>query len=185
MVQTRARHEQGAPGVQDPEIERPDRAARLTVEHHHPARRDAVEALLEGGLADGVVVDLHALAVGQPLHLGHDVLLRVEDHVVGTRAARQLGLVVRGDGADHACAPQLRHLAEEEADTAGGGMHETGVALLQRIRRAREIVRGQTLQHHRGALPRRDSRRKLHEPLRRHDGATAKFKTCNLDLWSS
>src|SRR5687768_3800021 len=49
-------------------------------------------------------------------------------------------------------------------------MHETRVAALERVRAAREVVRGHALQHHRGALTRCQSRRQHEQLRRRHAG---------------
>src|SRR2546426_9332096 len=45
-------------------VERPHRPARLAVEHHHPPPREAVQTLVEGRPADGVVDHLQSGAVG-------------------------------------------------------------------------------------------------------------------------
>src|SRR5215207_4656797 len=60
-------------------IERRDDAARLAEQRHHPARREALETLLERRRADRVVYDLRELAAGDARYLGDEVLLRVDD----------------------------------------------------------------------------------------------------------
>ena len=68
-----------------------------------------------------------------------DVLARVEDDVVAAVGAGQLGLRVARDGADHGQAQQLGPLGDDQADAAGGGVQQDGVAGLQpgEIRRSR------------------------------------------------
>src|SRR5262249_11165699 len=87
MIEGRASHEQRSLGIEHSQIEWPDGAARLAVERHHPPRRQAVESLVERRLPDRIVDDLKPLAVGEPFHLGLEVLLRVEDHVRGPSLA--------------------------------------------------------------------------------------------------
>src|SRR5205807_7352282 len=114
--EARARQEQRALRVQHLWIERADRAARLAVEHHQPAERETVEPLVERRPADRIVDDLHALAGGQPLPLGLEVLLRVEDGLVRSRLTRELGLLLGRDRADNAGAAHLRDLTQEQPD---------------------------------------------------------------------
>src|SRR5207248_782121 len=151
-VEARTRQEQRALGVEDLGIDHANRAARLSVERDEPARRQAVDAALPRVLANGVVDDLQALATGDALHFRGEVLPRVEDRLVGAGLPRELGLLFGGHGADHLRTAQARDLAEDQADAARRGVHQTGVTLLQRIRGAREIVRGHALQHDRLAL---------------------------------
>ena len=51
------------------------------------ARLQAIEALVEGGLAHRVIDDLDARAAGEPFDLGLEVGLRVEDDLVGVSCA--------------------------------------------------------------------------------------------------
>ena len=54
----------------------------------------------------------------------------------------ELALVLGADGADHGGAQRLAPLAEDEADAAGGRMHQDGVALLHLVGAAqRDIAR--------------------------------------------
>ena len=73
------------------EIEGRNRAAGSAEEHQHPARAQAVEALLKGRLAHRVVDHVNALAAGEPLDLRLEVLLGVENHLGGAGLARELG----------------------------------------------------------------------------------------------
>src|SRR5438093_12952997 len=170
VVEARARQEERALGVERLRIEGPDRAARLAVERHHAARRQAVEPLVERGLTDRVVHDLQPLAVGESLHLGLEILLRVENDVRGASFARQLRFVLGGDRADDTRSPHLRDLAQQQPHAAGRRVHEARVAALERIGRAGEIVRGQPLQHRRGALVRAQSGRQGHQTRSRDHG---------------
>src|SRR5262245_38165610 len=82
MEEARAREEERALGVQHLRIELAHWSAGRPVEHHVATRREAVEAFLERVVADRVVDDLEPLATGEPLHLGLEILARVEDDVV-------------------------------------------------------------------------------------------------------
>src|SRR5205814_8675775 len=83
--QARAREKERALGVEDLGIDHADGPARLAEERDHATDRAAVEAALPRVLADRVVDDLQALAAGDALHLGRDVLLRVVNRLVGAR----------------------------------------------------------------------------------------------------
>jgi hypothetical protein len=77
-----------------------------------------LKPLVEGRLADRVVDHLEPLAVGQPLHLGLEILLRVEDHVRGPSFACELGFVFGRHGTDDPGTAHLRDLAQQQADAA-------------------------------------------------------------------
>ena len=128
-----------------------------------PRRHEAVEALLGGRLPHRVVDDVDASASGESLHRLEEVLLRVQDDLVGARLARERGLGLGAHGADHAGAAPLRHLHEEEAHAPRRRVHEAGVALLQREGARAEVVGGHALQHRGrgrvGAQARRDGHR--------------------------
>ena len=157
--QGRPGQKQGAARGQLPHVERRDGPARLPVEHHHPAGRQAGKSPLERVLAHGVVHDLQASTPGEALDLFHEVLARVEDDLVRARLAGQRGLVLRGDRPDDAGAAHPGDLAKEQPYTAGGGVNEAGIAWLQRPRAAGEIVGGHALQHRGGAVLRAEPRR--------------------------
>src|SRR5213592_4540973 len=107
VVRQRGAREEERPFLaQHLRVERPHRSARLTEQHHHPAWREAAQALLEGRLADGVVDHPQAGAVGESLHFRFEVLLRVQDHFGGARRARERGLLARRDGAQYTRAPE-------------------------------------------------------------------------------
>ncbi len=82
-AQAGAREEERPLLIEDLRIDGRDRAAGLAVEHHVAARLQAIEALVEGGLAHRVIDDLDARAAGEPFDLGLEVGLRVEDDLVG------------------------------------------------------------------------------------------------------
>ena len=64
-------------------------------------------------------------------------------------ALRELRLLVAADGADHGGAEMLGPLAEDQADAAGRGVEQDGVAGLDLIGLADQVLRRQALQHHR------------------------------------
>ena len=75
------------------------------------------------------VVDyIDALAAGEALDLGLEVLLGIENHVGGAGFARELSLGLGGDGSDDARADARRDLRKQQADAAGAGVHQGRVA---------------------------------------------------------
>src|SRR2546425_15080 len=145
------------------------RTARLAVQHHHPPTGEAIEPLLEGRLADGVVDHLQSGSVGQTLHLGLEVVLGVQDNLVGAGPSCQRGLLARRDRAQHARTPEFRDLTQQQTHAPCGGVHQAGVPGLQGVGRGREVVRRQTLKHRGGALFDAHSVRQHDDPVRRHD----------------
>ena len=61
----------------------------------------------------------------------------------------ELGLLVVADGADHGGAEMLCPLRQDEADAAGRGMQQDGVARFDAIGLADQVLRGEALEHHR------------------------------------
>src|SRR5712691_2882009 len=145
MAETGTRQVERALGVEDLGIDLTDGPARLAVERDKPAGSQRVEALVPGGLADAVVHDLHTLAAGDPLDLGLEVLPRVDDRVVRAGVTGELGLLVGGDGADHARPAHLRDLAEQQSNASRRRVNQAGIALAQIVRGARKVVRGHAL----------------------------------------
>src|SRR5918998_653322 len=141
------RQEEAALLVQGLGVEGGDLPARPAEEDHVAARLQAVEGLVEGVLPDGVVDHVHALAAGDALRLGGEVLLFVQDHLVSAGLLRERGLLLGAGGPYDGRAAHLRHLAEQEADAAGGGVHEGGLPLLERERAVGEVVGGHPLEH--------------------------------------
>ncbi len=157
------RQVQRAFGVQHLGIERRHGAAGLAEEHQIAARAQAVEALLEGGLAHGVVDDVHAAAARQAARLGGEIGLGVADHLVGAGSTGHLGLLVAGDSGDHPRALLLGNLHQQRADPTSGGVDQRGLAGPQRIRAAGQIVRRHPLQHDGGGRARVDGRGQQHQ----------------------
>src|SRR5437879_2865225 len=77
-----AGEEERALGVEDLGVERRDRAARVTEQDQEAPRGQAVQALLEGRLADGIVYDVHAAAGGEALRLRFEVGFCVDDDLI-------------------------------------------------------------------------------------------------------
>ena len=109
-------------------------------------------------LAHGVVDDVDAFAARDTVRLLDEVLLGVEDDLVGPRLPGELRLLLGACGPDHGRPPQLRDLDEKEPDTAGRGVHERRLAFLQREGAVRQVVCRHPLEHHGGGDPRLDER---------------------------
>ncbi len=110
-----ARDEEGAGAVQAAEVEGRHGAARLPEETEQATRPQRGEAALEGRLADRVVHDVDAAAVGERASAGGEVLLRVEDHLVRARLPGEGGLRLRAAGGDHPGSCGVEHLDEQAA----------------------------------------------------------------------
>ena len=61
----------------------------------------------------------------------------------------EFGFLLGADGADHRGADMVQPLAGDEADAAGGGVEQYGVALVDLEGTADEILHRHALQHHR------------------------------------
>src|SRR5712691_5446303 len=162
--------EQRALLAQHLRVERSHRSARLAVQHHHSPGREAAEALLEGGLPDGIVDHLQPGSVRQTLHFSLEVLLGIQDDLIGACPACQRGLLARRDRAQHPCALEFGDLAEQETHAARGGVHQACVPRLQGVGRGREVVRRHALEHYGGALLRAHAVRQHDDPVGRDDG---------------
>ena len=64
-------------------------------------------------------------------------------------ARGDLGLLVGADGADHRDAERARPLAGDQADAAGGRVVQDGLAALERIDLAEQVLRRHALHHQR------------------------------------
>jgi hypothetical protein len=121
---------EGGPGekeaalpVQGLDVERRHGTAGGAEEHHVASGMQAVEAVAEGALAYAVVDDVDALAAGDAPRLLYEVLLGVDDHLVGSCVLREPGLLFAAGGPDDGGTPHLGHLAEQEPHAAGRRVH--------------------------------------------------------------
>jgi hypothetical protein len=99
-----------------------------------------------------VVDDGEAEAVRDLLDTGDDVLVGVEDDVVGTGFAGKCGLFFGGNGGDDVDAEALRHLDEEQTGAAGASVDEDLVAALGHEGCVQQVVCGHALQDGGGGL---------------------------------
>ena len=76
---------------------------------------------------------------------------------------REFGFLVGADGPDHRRAKRLGPLADDQPDSAGGGMDQDRVAALHAIDLPQQHLRGHALKHHRRRLFGRDGVGQLHE----------------------
>lgn len=142
--------------------------ARGVAEGDHAAlARDAVEADVEGRLADAVEYGDAPLAPRELRDARLDVLVAVVDDVRGAGLRGQLGLRGRRHRADGVGADGAQELAEEQARAARCRVHEDPVALLHGVRLAHERQRRQALQQRRRRRPRLEGLRDLDDARRR------------------
>ena len=71
-------------------IERRHGPARGAEENQVPARTKDVEVLIERGFANAVVNNVNPFPVGEALRFHFKILLRVENHFIGSSLAREL-----------------------------------------------------------------------------------------------
>ncbi len=80
--------------------------------------------------------------------------------------ARELGLRLGRHRAEHGRAQRRRPLAEEDADAAGGGLHQHHIAGPDLVDLAQQILCGHALQHHRRRRLVGDAVGDFHQPIR-------------------
>ena len=97
---------------------------------------------------------------------GGKIFCRVDDHMIRTGVARDLGLRGRRHGANDLGAAVFRHLTQEDAAAAGRGMDKAARTWPERKRRGREIVRRQSLEQHGGGVREPDSGGKGYDTIR-------------------
>ena len=130
-------------------VERLDVAGRLAEQRHDSERRQAVERLQEGVLADGIIDHRHLLAFRDLFNAFDEILARIDDRVGAAMGLREFCFLVAADGADDGSAEMLCPLAQDRADAAGGRMQQDGVAGFDAVGLPDQILRRQALQHHR------------------------------------
>ena len=104
------------------------------------------DALEESGFAHAVVHGMYALAVGGLLNLFGKVLLGVENHMVSASTLGELSFFLCGNGGEHIAAQAFNHLSQEKSHSAGSGMNNDSVSLLDRVGGVAEIVGGHSLE---------------------------------------
>ena len=126
-----------------------DQAGSAAVVDAQATPGEGADAAVDGVAADRVVDDVDAAALRDAQRFLAEVVLAVEDDVVGAERPSALGLLRRTDGGDHRGAAQPGELHQQTADAAGRGMHQAGRAFLQLEGRMGEVVGRQSLQHQR------------------------------------
>jgi hypothetical protein len=135
--------------ARDPDIEALDRPRGVAEADQQPARAQAIERNHQRILADAVIDHRDALAAGEFAHPGGHIFLGVEDDVLAAMGAGKLGLFFRPDSADDGGAQRIGPLAGDEADAAGRGMNEDGLAGRDLVGLAQQIAHRHALEHHR------------------------------------
>ena len=103
-------------------------------------------------------------AVGGVGDFRGEILLGVQDYVIRPGSPGKLRLGLGGDGGVNVGAESLAHLDEQEADSAGPGMDQHAVAVLDAVRVVAQVVGGHSLEHSGRAVAGR-------QPLRHPDQA--------------
>ena len=136
-------------GCQDHRAEGLDRSGGVAVSGEYTERLQRVQRRLEGRLADRIVGRGDALAAGNFAHSGRDILVAVQNRMVTAIGPRELRLLFRADAADDVGAEQVGPLAQDQADATGSGIDQNIVAGLYRISPKQQVMRGESLEHHR------------------------------------
>ena len=134
------------------ELEIGDYAGGLAKIHEHAALAQAFQRSPPCVGANTVIDDRTELAPGDFVDLGHEILVAIEDGVSIAGASGQCRLFRRSDRADGGCTNGSEPLSENEADTAGGRMHQNGVARLHRIGGIHQKMHCQALEQTTGSL---------------------------------
>ena len=166
-----ARQVQRALGPEHARRDGRHRARRVAEAGHQAEGAQAVQAALEGVLADRVVDHLHALAAGDVLHPGRKVFARVVDGVRRAVFQRQRALGRTACRADELQAQRTRPLAGDQPHATGSSMEEHEVAGLQAFdgqRLLQQVLRGQSFEHHAGCGVEGDAFGQPHHVLRGH-----------------
>ncbi len=149
-------------------INRRDRPARTSEEHHHAARTQQIQPLLERSLAHRVIHHVHAFAPGQPFCLRLKIRLRIKNDVIRSRRPRQRSFFLGRNRRNRPHSKIVRHLDQQQPNSASRGLNQRRLALLQRISVMSQILRRDPLQHGGRSLAFSHARRNLHQPVRWH-----------------
>ena len=153
--------------MQQIDVEGLDRSRRSAEAHEHAERTDAVERRRKGVLADAVIDHVAELAAGDLFDTRDKILVAIKDRMVAAIGARKFGLVLRTHGADDVGAEMVCPLAEDKADTPGGGMHQHIHPLFHLEGTAQQILHRQALEHHGGGLLEADIAGQLYRAIGR------------------
>jgi hypothetical protein len=154
VAERRARHVEPL-RRQRQDVHRRHRPRRIAEGGHQPERRQTLQRALPGVLADAVVDDLDAAAARYLADTRHDIFGAVVDRVRRAVLFRARAFVIAAGGCDHDQAERLRPLARDQPDAAGGGMPHDRIARMETAlweRAPQQILHGESLEHHRGAV---------------------------------
>ena len=136
--------EQRSAAVQPLRVDRRDLTTRGSVQHHHAARAQRRQAVVEGVLAYAVVNDVRP---GTVTGLVDDVAEAVvADDVIGAGLQRELDLLPARGGTDNKATTPLDHLGQQQPDPAGRRVHHGDVAFAHRVGAGAQVVGGHALQ---------------------------------------
>jgi hypothetical protein len=102
--------------------------------------------------ADRVDDHIGAVPAGELAHRGDEIAAAIVDAVIETERLQALQLLVARCGCEHRCAGTLRQLDRGDADAAGAGVDQCGLALRSRPNSKRQSVGGAERNRHAGAV---------------------------------
>ena len=97
-------------------------------------------------LADLLIDNVYAFAIGNLAGDSHEVFGRVIDNVMTTEISSDLGLRVGTDGTDHGGSEMPRPGTQDMAHAASSRMDQNIISRLHLVRSMQEILRGHPLQ---------------------------------------
>ena len=161
--------EEQRPGIaQRHRRDRFHQAGGIAVQHHQPARPHALDRLVQRRRSHRVIGDIDAAAIAPGFHRCNEVLVAIENHMVGAQGFDELRLRGAADRRQHGRAKLFGKLHQHMSDAAGRGVDQTGHAGRQLAGIMSQVVRGRALRRQAGDVFQVDAIGNLGGTPRRH-----------------
>ena len=119
--------------AQSRRIELGYRSARVAVKYHVAKPLQTLDALIERSLSHRVIDDVNLGTIGNALHFSLKIGLGVENNLICTYCKSKLCFLLGRYRAYDSGAGILRHLGQNQAHPACGGMDQADITLLNRV----------------------------------------------------
>src|SRR5277367_3784779 len=117
-----------------------------------PSGGNCIQVFCKRVLSDSINNVDRTDTVGEALAFFHEVLLRVDDHVVCSYFLYDLRFCFAGNGPNHTRAQMLCPLREQQSHSAGSSMNQNRIALLDLVELKKQIMGCHPLQRKSSAL---------------------------------